>query len=251
LLEVVFGWPAFFFCMGILAIAIGLCYGHTAAPSARKTDGGSKSIWDALPLIKQAYSIRDVRFLSFAAFFLFLTFIGLMTFAAEYLKEAFALPSDQIGLVLSMTGILGIAVSPVAGMLGDRWGQRQVAYAGGIAMGIAIIGMGVLDYSYGRYLLFFSIFGAGSATVWTAFLTLAVQIEPELRKPVVSFYNCIKFFGYALAPFVFSIFYVSFSITGVRWACLTTVLVSLFLISRIRRKAGVYQASSHSAGSFP
>ncbi len=251
LLEVAFGWPAFFFCMGILSIAIAICYGHTVVPAEKKTDGGAKKILDALPLIQQAYSIRDVRFLSFAAFFLFMTFIGLMTFTAEYLKEAYALPSDRIGLVLSMSGILGIAVSPVAGILGDRWGQRQVAYAGGVAMGIAIIAMGMMDYAYGRYILFFSIFGSGSAMVWTAFLTLAIQIEPELRKPVVSFYNCIKFLGYALAPFIFSIFYVPFSIAGVRWACLMTLLVSLFLIARIRKRAGVLQASDPSNGPFP
>lgn len=251
LLEVVWGWPAFFFCMGILAMAIAICYGHTAAPAEKKIDGGAKKILDALPLIQQAYSIGDVRFLSFAAFFLFMTFIGLMTFTAEYLKEAFALPSDRIGLVLSMTGILGIAVSPMAGILGDRWGQRPVAYAGGMAMGIAIVAMGVMDYAYGRYIFFFSIFGSGSAMVWTAFLTLAVQIEPDLRKPVVSFYNCIKFLGYALAPFIFSIFYVPFSMAGVRWACLTTLLVSLILTARIRKRAATLRAFDPLKTPFP
>ena len=83
-----------------------------------------------------------------------------------------------------------------------------------------------------------ALFGTGAATAWTSLNTLALQIVPDLRKPVVSLYNCFKFSGYALAPLVLSVLYVPFSISGVRLACIACILISLFLTSRIRSSYG-------------
>jgi MFS family permease len=198
-LEVRLGWPWFFFFLAALASAIGVLYGalNRSPADARK---GSGKFTDAFLLVKKSYSYADVRFLSFAAFFLFIAFIGLMTFMAEHLKAAYALPSDKIGLILSTTGFLGT----------------------------------LLDYSYENYLLAFALYGAGAATCWTSLNTLAVQMIPDLRKPVASVYNCVKFSGYAAAPLILSLFFGFFSIAGVRWACLGAILTSMLLTSRIR-----------------
>jgi MFS family permease len=98
----------------------------------------------------------------------------------------------------------------------------------------AVFGLAAVEYSYEKYLLLFAIFGAGSATAWTSLNTLAVEVVPDLRKPVASVYNCLKFAGYALSPLVLSLLYVPFSISGVRWACIACILFSLLLASRIR-----------------
>jgi len=232
-LEVHLGWPWFFFFLAALALTIGCLYGMTSSKSTESRMGSGR-IAEALLLVKKSYSYADVRFLSFAAFFLFIAFIGLMTFMAEHLKASQALPSDQIGLILSATGFSGILVSPIAGILGDRWGRRRVAYGGGTFMILAIAGLSFLDYGYERYLLLFSLYGTGGAMCWTSLNTLAVQMIPDLRKPLVSAYNCVKFSGYAIAPIILSVFYGPFSISGVHWACLGAVLISLFLTSRIR-----------------
>jgi MFS family permease len=232
-LEVRFGWPWFFFFLTALAGAIGVSYGvaHRGPADTRR---GSGKIGDALLLVKKSYAYADVRFLSFAAFFLFIAFIGLLTFTAEYLKGAYALPSDRIGLILSTTGFSGILVSPFAGILGDKWGRKKVAYLGAAFMVSALFALAVCDYAYERYLLIFALYGAGAATCWTSLNTLAVQMLPDLRKPVASVYNCLKFSGYAVAPLILALFFGFFSIAGVRWACLSAILVSMLLTSRIR-----------------
>ena len=235
--EVHLGWPYFFFFLTALALTIGFLYGVTN-PRSIESHIGSGRIVDALLLVKRSYSYADVRFLSFAAFFLFIAFIGLMTFTAEHLKASYALPSDQIGLILSATGFSGILVSPIAGILGDRWGRKKVAYWGGAFMMSALVGLSLLDYGYERYLLLFSLYGAGGAMGWTSLNTLAIQMIPDLRKPVASVYNCVKFSGYAVAPIILAVFYSAFSIAGVRWACLSVILISLFLTSRIRNALG-------------
>jgi MFS family permease len=235
ILEVAFGWPWFFFFLMGFSLAVGALYWITGR-EAERAEKRSGKILDALPLIKRSYSYPDVRFVSFAAFSLFMGFIGLMTFVADDLKVSFSLPSDKIGLILSTTGFLGIIVSPIAGMLGDRFGRRVMAYWGMTIMVFSIMGLGLVEYAFGPYLLLFALFGAGSATAWTSLNTLAIQVAPDLRKPVASVYSSIKFTGYALAPPILSFLYVPFSISAVRWACIACILFSLLFTSRMRRQ---------------
>lgn len=232
-LEVHFGWGWFFFFLMALALAIGALYWVTSA-EAEGAERERGKILDALTLVKKSYSYPDVRFLSFAAFSLFLGYIGLMTFVADYLKVSFSLPSDRIGVILSMSGVLGIVVCPMAGILGDRFGRRHVAYVGGVIMVGAILGLGAVEYSYGKYIMLFTLFGTGSATAWTSLNTLAVQVVPDLRKPVASVYNSFKYTGFGLSPLVLSLLYIPFSISAVHWACTGLILISLFLTSRMR-----------------
>jgi len=233
ILEVSFGWPWFFFFLAAFALAVGAFYWATST-EAGKTEMGSGRISDALVLIKRSCSNHDLRFLSFAAFSLFLGYIGLMTFVADYLKVSFSLPSDKIGMILSTTGFLGIISSPIAGILGDRFGRRPISYVGMAIMVVSILGLRTVDYTYGKYLMLFALFGIGSATAWTSLNTLAVQVVPDLRKPATSVYNSFKYAGFGLSPLVLSLLYIPLSISGVYWACMACILISLVLTSRIR-----------------
>ncbi len=239
-LEVSLGWPWFFFFLAAFGAAIGTLYWATSRSKEKVLpDAGRFS--DALVLIKRSYSYRDVKFLSLAAFSLFMGYIGLMTFVADFLKVSFALPSDKTGLIISMTGVFGIAAAPVAGFLGDRFGRVRVAYCGGVIMIGAVLALGAVEYAYERYLYLFALFGAGSATAWTSLNTLAVEVVPDLRKPVASLYNSVKFTGYALSPLVLSLLYVPFSISGVRWGCMFFIALSLFFASRMNFRTIKYR----------
>jgi MFS family permease len=233
-LEVSLGCSSFFFFLMAFSLAIGFFYWFTSRED-RNLPRGPGKISDALALVKQSFSYPEVRFLSLAAFSLFLGYIGLMTFVADYLNVNFDLPSDKTGLILSMTGFFGILASPIAGVLGDRRGRFPIVCLGGGIMIAAVIGMVVVDYTFEKYLVLFAVFGLGSATAWTSLNTLAVEVVPDLRKPVASVYNCFKFGGYAISPLVLSFLYIPFSIAGVRWACIACILFSLLFVSRVRK----------------
>ena len=233
-LEVSLGWPWFFFFLMAFSLSIGAFYWFTSRKDERPATMAGK-ISDALALVKKSYSFPEVKYLSFAAFSLFLGYIGLMTFVADYLKVTFSLPTDKTGLILSMTGFFGILAAPIAGILGDRVGRIPIAFLGGGIMITAVLGLAATEYTYEKYLLLFALFGAGSATAWTSLNTLAIEVVPDLRKPVASVYNCFKFAGYALSPLVLSLLYAPFSISGVRWACIACILIALFFASQIRR----------------
>ncbi len=236
LLEVSLGWPWFFFFLGGFGAAIGTLYWATSRGVERSAPKTGR-VSDVLPLIKRSFAYHDVKFLSFAAFALFLGYIGLMTFVADFLKVTFALPSDKTGLILSMTGIFGVVAAPVAGFLGDRLGRVRIAYCGGMIMVGAVAALGAVEYAYEKYLYLFALFGIGSTTAWTSFNTLAVEVVPELRKPVASVYNSFKFTGYAISPILLSFLYVPFSLSGVRWGCIGCITLSLVLASRMNSRA--------------
>lgn len=236
IIEVRHGWPFFFYFLAILAFMAGVLYLISSEPAGKRKENGA-GILDILPVLRQAFMRPGVPYLSLAAFSLFFAYIGIMTFTADYLKSIIQLPSDQVGAVLSITGLSGIIVSPLAGFLGDRFGRQVVFLAGTAIVVISIILMLALSYSLLTYFILFLILGTGAATAWTSLNTMAVQVSTSLRKPVTSVYNATKFSGYGVAPAVLSIVYGAFDLTAIRYACMAAVLVSSLLVIK-----GVYAA---------
>ena len=234
-LDVHWGWRGFFFFLtGLAALNALLFYGWCRDVGGRKQEGGSLA--EIFPLIRQAVLHPGILYLSFSAFALFFAYIGIMTFTGDFMKSVLRLPSDRVGLVLSMTGFSGIIVSPLAGVLGDRFGRRSV-----LAVGMAIIfsAMGLMflkRFDYGFYVILFLMMGAGSAACWTSLNTIAVQSSVELRNPVTSIYNVIKFSGYAAAPLALSFLYGQDRLKAVQAICMAVIVVSLILAFKSKER---------------
>jgi MFS family permease len=229
IIEVRQGWPFFFYFLAILAFMAGVLYLISSEPAGKRKENGA-AILDILPVLRQAFMRPGVPYLSLAAFSLFFAYIGIMTFTADYLKSIIQLPSDQVGAVLSITGLSGIIVSPLAGFLGDRFGRQVVFLAGTAIVVISMILMLVLSYSLFTYFILFLILGTGAATAWTSLNTMAVQVSTSLRKPVTSVYNATKFAGYGVSPAVLSIVYGAFHLTAIRFCCMAAVVISSLLV---------------------
>jgi len=228
LIEVHIGWPWFFFFLSALSLIAGILYGISSERIQREEES-QVGILAVLPVLKHALIQPGVLYLSFSAFSLFIAYIGIMTFTADFLKSNFNLPSDRIGALLSMSGFSGMIVSPIAGFFGDKLGRRNV-FLGGTMIAFICIGLMVLiPYSYSRYLILFLFFGIGAATAWTSLNTMGVQISPSFRKPVTSVYNSIKFAGYAVSPVILSVFYNTFQLRAVQLGCMGAVMVSSIL----------------------
>ncbi len=231
IIEVRHGWPFFFYFLALLACIAGMFYLILSSPAVPKK-GTSGAILDIIPVLRQAIVRPGVAYLSLAAFSLFFAYIGIMTFTAVHLKSSIQLPSDQVGAVLSITGLSGIIVSPLAGFLGDRFGRQIVFMAGAAIVVLSISLMLALPYSLFTYFILFFILGTGAATAWTSVNTMAVQVSASMRKPVTSVYNATKFAGYGVAPAVLSLVYGAFHLTGIRYACMAAVVVSSMLVIR-------------------
>ncbi|TFG92660.1 MAG: MFS transporter, partial [Syntrophobacterales bacterium] len=123
MIEVRYGWQSFFYFLSVLSVTTALFFMVWCKDVCPQTEG-RHSLFGIFSLIRQALSHPGVVSLSFAAFSLFVAYVGIMTFTADYLKTVFGLPSDRIGLLLSLTGLSGLIMSPIAGVLGDRWGRH-------------------------------------------------------------------------------------------------------------------------------
>ncbi len=229
-IEVHYGWPGFFYFLSALSVIAGVLYGISSEVTQRKK-GKQAGLLAIFPILRHALFQPGVLYLSFSAFSLFITYIGIMTFTADHLKSNLSLASDQIGALLSVTGFSGIIVSPIAGFFGDHLGRRNIFLAGTAIALLSIALMAFVTYSYSTYLIFFLVLGIGAATAWTSLNTMAVQISVPLRKPVTSVYNAIKFTGCALSPVILSVIYSPFQLRAVQFGCMGTVIISSFLAS--------------------
>ena len=235
-IEVHRGWPFFFYFLAALAVITGVLYLFSSG-SSETEEKLEAAILDILPVLRRAFLQPGVAYLSMAAFCLFFAYIGIMTFTADHLKSILQLPSDQVGGVLSITGLSGIVASPLAGLLGDRFGKQKIFLAGTAIVVISIILMQALPYSLSAYLILFLILGTGSATAWTSLNTLAVQLSTAMRKPVTSVYNATKFAGYGVSPAVLAVVYGTFQLSAVRYTCLAAVIVSSLLVVKGNRSS--------------
>ena len=79
------------------------------------------------------------------------------------MKTLLQFPSDKVGFMLSLTGFSGVIVSPLAGLLGDRFGRRTVLAAG---MAVVFSALGIMffnKFDYSLYMSLFLMLGVGSA----------------------------------------------------------------------------------------
>jgi len=233
LIEVRYGWPWFFYFLTAIALGAGTLYA-VSRDTKQPGKGEQFGLLEILPILKQALLQPGVLCLSFAAFSLFIAYIGIMTFTADHMKISLGLPSDQIGIILSGTGFSGIIVSPIAGFLGDHLGRKKVFFGG---CSIAILSVAMMAFSpnaLAPYLICFLVLGTGAATAWTSLNTMAVESSPSLRQPVTSVYNAIKFSGYALSPVILSFLYAPLHIRAVQLACMFSIVIACFLASKPR-----------------
>ncbi len=117
-IEVHYGWTAFFHFLAAVTLAAGVLYAVTSEAGDDQRERRRVKFLGVFSILKQAMKEPGVLTISFAAFSLFLAYIGIMTFTADYLKSDLSLPSDKVGALLSVTGFSGIIVSPIAGLSG-------------------------------------------------------------------------------------------------------------------------------------
>jgi predicted MFS family arabinose efflux permease len=227
-IDVRYGWPWFFFLLAGLSLLSGVLYFISSAPTEKK-DSQSATLFAAFSILKKALVQPGVLYLSFSAFSFFVAYIGIMTFTADYLRTYFKFPSDQIGALLSVTGISGIIVSPIAGFAGDYLGRIRVFLGSAALSLICVVLMTFIGFSYWVHFTLFLLFGTGAAGSWTTLNTMAVQACPSFRKPVTSVYNAVKFAGYAASPVILSPLYSLFQIGAVRWGCMAAILIAAIL----------------------
>lgn len=147
---------------------------------------------------------RDVVLLAASGFLAFVAYIGIVSFVSEELGSgSLHLGPSEIGIAISVSGIVGVVTSPYSGRLVDRRGARLCVFLG-FLISTASAALLVPATSYPQFVVLMGMLGFGTSFVWAALLTMSVRAYPLLKGTASSIFNSARFFGYALSPILLS-----------------------------------------------
>jgi len=220
-------WRLTFFLISFLAIFIYLMFLISfKGVQERKLPGG---FWAFRTALTGGFRYRSVIYLSLAGLLTFLCYGGTLSFISDTLSLApLSISPENIGIIMAGAGMAGMFIAPIGGIMVDRLGRLPVATIGIGVMILAFFCFTLAD-SFLSYLGCMAIIGAGSSIVWSSLLTLSVEVVPERKGTVSSIFNSARYFGYSIAPIIFTPIYVAFSIDAIH--LLGVAIAALALIA--------------------
>jgi ACDE family multidrug resistance protein len=206
-------WRLMFFLVSFLAILIYILFLISfRGVTEKKLPGGISAFSSAL---LGGFRYRSVIYLSLAGLLTFLCYGGTLSFISDTLSLApLSFSPENIGIIMAGAGIAGMFVAPIGGTMVDRLGRLPAT-----AVGIGVMIAGFLCFTQAStflaYLGSMAVLGSGSSIVWSALLTLTVEVVPERKGNVSSIFNSARYFGYSMAPVVFTPLYMAYSIDAI------------------------------------
>ena len=180
---------------------------------------------------------QAIYLLAITGFLTFLCYASSLSFISDTLSlPPLDLTDAEIGTIMTATGIAGILSAPIGGRLVDRVGRKPTATLGFVVL---IFGMAILYFSRESvdFVAGLAVLGSGVQLIWSALLTLTVEISQDNRGTVSSIFNSFRFFGYALAPVALAPVYVSFGIGAVELVGIIIALLAIVILLMIKKGA--------------
>ncbi|MGQ9721435.1 MAG: MFS transporter [Candidatus Jordarchaeum sp.] len=187
--------------------------------------------------LKSVCSVKSVVVLSAAGFLGFMSFMGVQSFLSDALSlPPFYLQADAIGIILSIGGAVGVFIAPAAGYITDRFGREKVTYLGVAVVFISLIFL-LVSHEFLGFTFSMALHGIGRNLFWLPLTALSVELIPGQRGAVSSIFNSVRFFGYALAPYVLTPVYEDYGtsmISSFQIIIIVSILILLVIIPLIR-----------------
>ncbi|MFE4713623.1 MFS transporter [Paenibacillus sp. NPDC056722] len=194
-----YGWSAIFYFLAVV-------YSITAIlvlkflPKADFQNPNS-SILDPIRNIGKLFARKNLILAYLVALVLLMSFVSMSTVLGTYLSSStFGLNKQEI-LYVRSAGVLGMLLSPFAGLLAERFGTMKILRGGLL---LAVLGLASLGLISNLTLLVIMsvIFIAGIALVGPALISLVGQFGGQSRGIAVSVYTFILFAGTSLGPII-------------------------------------------------
>ncbi len=152
-----------------------------------------------------AASKKPLRFIALLLLIEFLDELvfGVREAAWPLIRDDLGLNYVQIGLVLSIPGLVSSAVEPFLGILGDTWQRGRLVLGGGVAFSLALLAIAGSDrfaVLLGAFILFYP---ASGAFVSLSQATL-MDLEPKRHENNMAAWVFAGSLGVALGPLALS-----------------------------------------------
>ncbi|WP_086667407.1 MFS transporter [Lentzea kentuckyensis] len=118
--------------------------------------------------------------------------------SAVFFTIAIGLSATQVGIGLSIAGLLGLVAQPVIGWLADRWGAKQVLIALHVwrALSFALF---VITDDYPTFVVVTAMIGIGQQALSPVYQALVEQVVGEdLRVPLMARSRAVYNMGFSL-----------------------------------------------------
>ncbi|RED60651.1 putative MFS family arabinose efflux permease [Cohnella phaseoli] len=231
-----YGWNTVFVVLAVvyaatlLLVAIGLPREETRSASA--------NIWDPIRRMPSLFKQKNIVLSYIIALVLLMSFVSMYTVLGSYLAGPdFSLDARHI-LYIRSIGVVGMLISPFAGMLTQRFGVHAVIRWG---LGAAIAALASLGLSSNLVVMVATsvVFVAGIAVSVPALISLIGQLGGKSRGIAVSVYTFILFAGTSLGP-ILSIRFMALGSYTLTFLLLAVVLgVGLLSACLIRKDSSV------------
>ncbi len=219
----------------IAAILVAVALPATGQGSASPGRG------EAFNVVGQAIKHHGVLAVSLSALLVFAARTGLLTYLSDLLSlPPYGLSEPEIGGLLMLVGLGGIAAGPLWGLLTDKLGRSVSLYLA-LGMQVPVLVAFVMGSWYRLLPVLLVLYGFAMAASTVSLVTLAVEALPRLRATASSLYGSFRFLGYAIAPPLFYETYIGSSITGVALQALAMVLAAALVYRTLTRRGGRHQ----------
>ncbi|MDE2846858.1 MAG: MFS transporter [Gemmatimonadota bacterium] len=223
---------------GLLLWAPALAFLPSRDPAA--STGGTGGVGGAVSAVSITNLARSYRrFLTrtgplaviAASFLVSASTVGFITYVGTWLRDAYGLSTDWIGMVFLFSGLGALLGSPLAGYLSDRAGKRGVVVVSGLVMAglLATIPWitGLLAVVFAGFILT-GIAGAFRHAPLQALVT--AMASDEERGTLIALKNTVAEFGIAGGTALCGVLYVAFGYPSVGAACGVMAAAASFVI---------------------
>ncbi|MEK8129982.1 MFS transporter [Paenibacillus filicis] len=194
-----YGWNAIFFLLAAVYIVTAVLV-LKFLPKADFQNPNS-SILEPIRNIGKLFARKNLILAYFVALVLLMSFVSMSTVLGTYLSGlTFGLSAQEI-LYVRSAGVLGMLLSPFAGVLAGRFGTLKILRGGLLLAILGLASLGLIS-SLTLLVVMSVIFTAGIALVGPALITLVGQFGGKLRGIAVSVYTFVLFGGTSLGPII-------------------------------------------------
>jgi len=193
----VLGWRPVFALLALAFAAAAVPLWRGTRPSAQRAEGdeaapvpAAQGLRDLLRLPRQPRVRWVLTMVGIEGALIF----GMLSFVPAYLVQRHGLSTAAAGSVLALYGVGGLLYSRIARQLLGALGERGLARAGGVILGIALL---VLSWAghWAAALPACLFAGAGFYMIHTTLQTQATQMAPAQRGAAVGLFACVLFLG--------------------------------------------------------
>ena len=235
---------------GLLLWAPALVFLPSRDPAANLGGtGGSASAAPAIQRVSISNLVRSYgRFLTrtgplaviAASFLVSASTVGFITYVGTWLRDAYGLSTDWIGMVFLFSGLGALLGSPLAGYLSDRAGKRGVVVVSGLVMAGLLAAIpwitGLLAVVFAGFILT-GIAGAFRHAPLQALVT--AMASDEERGTLIALKNTVAEFGIAGGTALCGVLYVAFGYPSVGAACgVMAAAASVVILIWVREPGG-------------